>query len=149
MNRIIFNQIVKENQPKKNVFKHCLLAFLGGGLMGILSQGLIDLYIMWGLDKSHASSLSSLTIVSIASLLTILSVYKNIGQIFGAGLFLPISGFSNSMVSASLEGKSEGLVPGIGSSIFKLAGSVISYGIFFSVFVVLVRYLLSYLGVNL
>ena len=149
MNKIVFSQIVKKNKPKRYYVKECILAFLGGGLVGVISQGLIDLYIYLGLEKDIAVSLSGLSIVAITSLLTVLSIYSKIGQIFGAGLFVPISGFSNSVVSSALEGKTEGFIQGIGSRILSLAGSVISYGVFFSVFVVLIRYLLSFFGVSL
>ena len=149
MNKFIFSHIVKQNQPKKHFLKEYVLAFFIGGFIGVLAQGLKDIYILLELEEEIASTMSSFTIISIASILTVLSFYKSLGQIFGAGLFIPITGFSNSMVSSSLEGKSEGLIKGIGSRIFSLSGSVIAYGIFFSIFVVIIRYLLSFLGVQL
>ncbi|MBE6142697.1 MAG: SpoVA/SpoVAEb family sporulation membrane protein [Erysipelotrichaceae bacterium] len=149
MNKIVFSKIVKDNKPKKYYFKEYLLAFLGGGLIGLISQGLIDLYVYLGINEDIAIVLTSLTLVSVTALLTVLSLYKYLGQLFGAGLFVPISGFSNSMCSSSIEGKTEGYIAGVGSRIFSLAGSVISYGVFFSVFVVIIRYLLSFFGVSL
>ena len=149
MNKFIFSHIVKQNQPKKHFLKEYVLAFFIGGFIGVLAQGLKDIYILLELEEEIASTMSSFTIISITSILTVLSFYKSLGQIFGAGLFIPITGFSNSMVSSSLEGKSEGLIKGIGSRIFSLSGSVIAYGIFFSIFVVIIRYLLSFLGVQL
>ena len=64
-----------------------------------------------------------------AALLTGLGVYDRLGQICGAGLAVPISGFANSMTSAALEFKSEGLVLGTGCNAFRLAGAVIVFGI--------------------
>ena len=149
MNKIVFSQIVKENKPRNYYIKECFLAFFGGGLIGLLSQGLIDFYIYLKIEEQTSIALTSLTLVSLSALLTVLSLYRYLGQLFGAGLFVPISGFSNSMCSSSLEGKTEGFIQGIGSRIFSLAGSVISYGVFFSVFVVIIRYLLSFFGVSL
>jgi stage V sporulation protein AC len=148
MNKIVFTEIVKDNN-RRSYIKEYFLSFIGGGLVGLIGQLLIVFYEYLNLENNIAITLASLTIVSIVSVLTILGLYNKIGQIFGAGLFVPISGFSNSMTSASYEGKSEGLIYGIGSRIFSLAGSVISYGIFFSIFVVLIRYLLSFFGVSL
>ena len=146
MNKIVFTEIVKDNNSRSYI-KEYFLSFIGGGLVGLIGQLLIVFYEYLNLENNIAIALASLTIVSIVSVLTILGLYNKIGQIFGAGLFVPISGFSNSMTSSSYEGKSEGLIYGIGSRIFSLAGSVISYGIFFSIFVVLIRYLLSFFGV--
>ena len=150
MNRVRYFQIVKDNKPKTHRFKDCLLAFLCGGTIGLISQLLIDLFSkVFNFESTISMSLASLTLVCFSSILTVLSLYNSLGQIFGAGLFVPITGFSNSMVSSSLEGKSEGFVVGIGGRIFSLAGSVICYGVFFSTFVVLIRYVLSFFGVNL
>lgn len=150
MNRVRYFQIVKENRPKTHRFRDCFLAFLCGGSIGVVSQLLIDLFNkVFMLDIQTAMALSSLTLVCISSVLTVLSLYNSLGQIFGAGLFVPITGFSNSMVSSAIEGKSEGFICGIGSRVFSLAGSVICYGVFVSTFVVLIRYVLSFLGFSL
>lgn len=149
MNQIVFRHIVKENEPKPHHLFHCVLAFLGGGVVGILTQGLIDLFVMLGYSLNDAYSLSSLVIVCLVAIGTAINLYTKAGQIFGAGLFVPISGFANASISSSLEGRSEGFISGIGSRIFSLTGSVISYGVFFSIFVVLIRYVLTFFGVEL
>ena len=46
-----------------------------------------------------------------------------------SALIIPITGFAHSMTAAALEYRKEGLVLGIGANIFKLAGTVILYGI--------------------
>ena len=48
---------------------------------------------------------------------------------FRCGLIIPITGFAHAMQSATLEYRREGLITGIGTCMFKLAGSVIAYGI--------------------
>ena len=47
---------------------------------------------------------------------------------FKSALIIPITGFAHSITSAAIDYKNEGLVLGIGSNIFKLAGTVILYG---------------------
>ena len=42
---------------------------------------------------------------------------------------MPITGFAHSMMSAALDYKKEGLVTGIGANMFKLAGTVIIFGV--------------------
>ena len=46
---------------------------------------------------------------------------------------MPITGFSNAMVSPALEFKSEGFVTGTGAKLFTVAGPVLAYGISASV----------------
>jgi stage V sporulation protein AC len=62
-------------------------------------------------------------------LLTGLGVYDNIGQYAGAGSAVPVTGFANSIASAAIEHRSEGFVLGVGGNMFKLAGSVIVFGV--------------------
>ena len=86
MNRVRYYQIVKENRPKTHRFRDCLLAFLCGGTIGLLTQFLIDILSNY-FDLQTSTTLASLIFVCIASVLTVLSIYSPLGQIFGAGLF--------------------------------------------------------------
>lgn len=95
-------------------------------------------------NKTDASSLTIITIIGITCLLTGLGVYDKLARYFGAGLFIPITGFANSMCSSALESKTEGLVYGIGSNMFKLSGSVIVYGIVATFIVGVIRYVFKY-----
>ena len=87
--------------------------------------------------------------ILITSILTILGVYKKLANIFKAGLFVPTSGFANSVTSSAIEGKDEGLIIGVGSKIFALAGAVITYGIVISTLFLLIYYVLTLFGVYL
>ena len=82
-----------------------------------------------------------ITIILITCILTGVGVYDKIAKYLGAGIFIPITGFANSMCSSALESKTEGLIFGIGSNMFKLAGSVITYGVVSAYLVSLVRYI--------
>ena len=75
MNKVEFISLAKKNYKNKNLLKDCLIAFLGGGLLGLLSQGLIDLYsIVFNIEYALSLSLSSITLVFIAAILTSLSI---------------------------------------------------------------------------
>ncbi len=129
MNNQTVLTVIKKNKPKIAYFKRMFYAFLFGGSIGFSGEVFFQIYLkVAGLDKETALSLMSITLIVIASLLTGFGVYDKIGQIAGAGTILPITGFSNSMTSAALESKSEGLVQGIFANMLKLAGTVIVSG---------------------
>ena len=64
-----------------------------------------------------------------ASLFTSLGFFDKWVAWAKAGLIIPITGFAHSMMSAALEYKKEGFVTGIGANMFKLAGTVIIFGV--------------------
>ena len=66
-------------------------------------------------------------------------MYDRIGQYAGAGSAVPVTGFGNSVISAAIEHRTEGLVLGVGSNIFKLAGSVIVFGVFSAFVIALIK----------
>lgn len=146
MNYNQFQKAVDNNQKKEPLIKDTILAFLGGGVLGLISQGLIDLYSLY-FNKEESMALTSISVVFVTALLTLIGVYKKIGKIFGAGLFIPTTGFANSITSASMEGRHEGFILGIGSNIFSLAGSVITYGVVFSCLFLIIRFILMIIGV--
>jgi len=91
------------------------------------------LYQNWGASKEDAGTLVSVTLVFLASLLTGLGVFDDIAKRAGAGTLVPITGFSNAMVSPALEFKSEGFITGTAVKLFTIAGPVLAYGISASV----------------
>ena len=104
--------------------------FVVGGLIGSFGELLLRCYMMWlNLPRKESGVLVTLTFVTIASVLTALGIFDVLVSKFKAALFIPITGFAHSMTSAALEYKHEGLVLGIGANIFKLAGTVILYGV--------------------
>ena len=137
------NQIeksVSSSVPSKLKLKNIIMAFVWGGCMGVAGQLVLEGYMnALNLSLQQATAPTLMTFIASASLLTGFGVYDRLGQIAGAGLFIPITGFSNSLTSSALESKSEGLIYGIGSNMFKLAGSVLTYGIVASYVLGLVR----------
>ncbi len=125
-----YQDFVNEVTPKKNLPLQMLKAFLVGGLICTIGQGIIWLLMnQFGMDKEIAGTWCSVILVLTSVILTGLNWYGSIVKIGGAGALVPITGFANSVSSAALEYKREGQVYGIGSKIFTIAGPVILYGI--------------------
>lgn len=125
-----YNNIVNKHTPKEDRLKNSLIVFFTGGIIGVLSELLLNCYSVWlSLPRKESGILVILTWIIIASLLTAFGVFDLLVRIFKSALLIPITGFAHSMTSAALDYKTEGLVLGIGANIFKLAGSVILYGV--------------------
>ncbi len=150
MDKESYQKIVKKHEVKNKRTKNALMAFLVGGFVGILANFFYDISLNWiGLEKTDAGILSTLGIIFITTVLTATSLYNKIARKAGAGLFIPTSGFANSVVSSAIDAKFEGPVYGIGSRMFYLAGSVITYGFVSAFLYALIRLLLSLVGVAL
>lgn len=133
----------KKHVPKQTKGKNALFAFLSGGIVGAIGQGLLYLYVdLFSMSEKEALPVVVVTVILLTALSTGVGIYDKLAQFCGAGLFIPISGFANSLTSAALEGKSEGLIYGIGAGMFKLAGTVITYGIVSAAIFGTIRYVL-------
>lgn len=134
-----YTEMVRDLVPKPPYLKNASLAFLFGGLVAIIGQFFTDFYkIILKLSDKEAGNPAVTTMIFIGALLTGLGVYDKIARYAGAGLAVPVTGFANSIVSSALEFKKEGFVYGIGSKMFVLAGSVITYGVVTAFFVGLI-----------
>lgn len=130
MTKQMYQQQASKYQPKRNVLLNCFRAFWVGGTICLLGQALQNMYIhFFGFTEKTASNPTVATLIFIAVLLTGLGIYDNIGQYAGAGSAVPVTGFANSIASAAIEHRSEGFVLGVGGNMFKLAGSVIVFGV--------------------
>ncbi len=128
-----YEKLVSQLAPKSPMWKDCLNAFWIGGLICVIGQLLMNGYGNLGLDKTDAGTAASMTLVLISALLTGLSLYDNIAKHAGAGTLVPITGFSNAVVSPAIEFKSEGFILGMSAKMFTIAGPVIVYGVSASV----------------
>ncbi|HEY8435651.1 MAG TPA: stage V sporulation protein AC [Haloplasmataceae bacterium] len=137
-----YQHYIQRNRHKPNYIRNGFIAFVCGGMIGVIGQALIDLYRFWGADKDQAQSLMIVTLILITALLTGFGVWDYFGDFAGAGAFVPITGFSNAMTSAALEGKSEGITLGIAANMFKLTGSVIALGVSSAYIIGIIRYLI-------
>lgn len=135
-----YQQYMNRNRPKPKRLKNALIAFVTGGIIGVIGQGLIDLYKFFNYSENDAKSLMAVTLILVTAILTGFGVWDYFGNFAGAGAFVPITGFSNAMTSAALEGRSEGITLGIGANMFKLAGSVIALGVSAAYIIGVIRY---------
>ena len=137
-----YAHLVEEKSPRSNIIKNCIVAFIIGGLICVIGQIITNIGMSFGLDKKTASTITTIILIFIAALLTAIRVYERIGKVAGAGTIVPITGFANSLTSSALESKSEGIITGILTNMFKLAGAVIAAGIISAFIVGTVIYLI-------
>ena len=122
--------IVNKHTPKEDISKNAIITFFAGGLLGALSELLLRGYMIWfDLPRKESGVVVILTLIIIASILTAIGIFDTFLAKLKSALIIPITGFAHSMTAAALEYKKEGFVLGIGANIFKLAGTVILYGI--------------------
>lgn len=137
-----------KHEPERRVVKNCIRAFIVGGLICVIGQGLQLLFITYfKFDTMTAGNPTSAVLIMASVLLTGLGVYDKIAQWAGAGTAVPITGFANTVASAAIEHRTEGYVLGVGANMFKLAGPVITFGVFSAFVVSIVKIILGLLGV--
>ena len=130
MNNEQYQNFIKKYTPKSKVIENSLVAFLAGGTLGALSELLLQLYQLWfHVPRKESGVMVILTLIVIASVLTAFGIFDILVTKLKSALIIPITGFAHSITSAALEYRTEGLVLGIGANIFKLAGTVILYGV--------------------
>lgn len=143
MDKNKYKSLVNKHTPKENILYNALIAFLIGGVMGLIGQGLVDVYSYFlNISTSDASVLMIVTLVFLGCLLTCLGFFDKMVNFAKCGLIIPITGFAHAMMSATLEYKKEGFVTGIGANMFKLAGSVIIFGVVGAYFFGVIRLLI-------
>ena len=128
-----YGRLVKEMSPKSPLKKDIIKSFVVGGLICLLGQAAMNLYMSFGIEKQDASTAASMTLVAFSALLTGLSLYDNIAKHAGAGTLVPITGFANAVAAPAVEFKTEGFILGVGAKMFTIAGPVIVYGVSASV----------------
>ncbi|MBC8529593.1 stage V sporulation protein AC [Christensenellaceae bacterium NSJ-44] len=134
-----YNDYVNQKTPNTKLFSGCVKAFLVGGIICTIGEGVSYLgRIVLGYSDLHAAAFTAIVMVFLGALLTGLGIYDRIGKFAGAGSIVPITGFANSIVAPAMEFKSEGLVLGVGAKLFTLAGPVLVYGISASIVVGLI-----------
>ena len=127
-----YGEKVKQYTPAHSLPKEMLKAFLVGGIICTIGQGITQAAMTYGLNKDDAGTVCTIVLVLISVLLTGFNIYPNIAKFGGAGALVPITGFANSVAAPAIEFQKEGQVFGIGCKIFTISGPVILYGIFSS-----------------
>ena len=135
-----YSKYVGKKSKPSPIWKNMIWAFCVGGLICVIGQVLTNLYKSFDLSETASAIAASVSLIVIAALLTGFGVFDDIAKHAGAGTIVPITGFSNAMVSPALEFKSEGFILGTGAKLFTLAGPVLVYGISASVVYGLILY---------
>ena len=141
-------ELDKKNAPKSKEGRTLFLAFVVGGLICVLGQGVGDL-LKLGLpdaDEKMIGEITSTVMIFLGAFLTGLGLYDRIGKYAGAGSIIPITGFANSVVSPAMEYRSEGVVFGVMCKMFVIAGPIIVSGVSASIFVGLIYYFVGMIG---
>lgn len=122
-------ELIKKHSPRSPILKNSLLSFLFGGFISCFGEVLLLLFSKVISDEKMSLTLVTVTLIFIGAILTALGVFDKIAKFAGAGTLVPVTGFSNAVVSEAMDAKSEGMVLGVGSKIFNVAGPVIIYGL--------------------
>lgn len=129
MNKEQYKKLVKKYTPKENILKNALIAFLSGGVIGLISAIIYVIFLKNDFDVTSATSYTLIILILLSALCTGIGFFDNIVEKYKCGIIIPITGFAHSVTSAAIDSRREGFITGIGASIFKLAGSVLLYGI--------------------
>lgn len=131
---------VKSEMPTSRHVKTMVRAFIVGGLICCIGQGISDLLKLAfpAMDKQVNQQFTVLIIIAVTGILTGFGVYDNIGKFGGAGSIIPITGFANSVVAPAIEFKREGYIFGLCANMFTIAGPVIVFGVVSSIIVGLI-----------
>ncbi len=123
-----YKEMSQKASPPSRSWINVPTAFIIGGLICMLGEGIMNIFLHYDFDKETAGAWTSIILVTLSALLTGLGLYEKLAKHAGAGTLVPITGFANSISSAALEAKSEGFILGVGAKIFTIAGPVILYG---------------------
>lgn len=147
-NKQNYQEIASKHEIKRPILKNCVRAFLVGGSICLIGQCISFLYMyFFDFTEQTVGDPTTATLIFITMILTGLGVYDKIAQFAGAGSAVPVTGFGNAVISAAIEHRSEGFVQGVGANMFKLAGSVILFGVFSAFVIALIKTLLINIGV--
>lgn len=142
-----YQRFAKAREPKRPVLWNCVRAFLVGGLICTIGQALQTFFMTYfNFDEVTAGNPSIAVLIMLSVLLTGFGIYDQLAQWAGAGTAVPITGFANSMVSSAIEHRSEGFVLGVTAKMFKLAGTVIVFGVVSAFIVALIKITINSLG---
>ena len=142
-----YNKIADRHKAPEKRIKNVFIAFASGGLIGFLGELYIEVLCKYfSMSRNDSGTVMIVTFIFIASLCTALGFFDKLVSIFKCGLLIPITGFAHSMTSSALDYKREGLIYGIGSNMFKLAGCVIIYGVVSAWIFGTIRYLIGGVG---
>ena len=135
--REIYQEYVKKTAPKSPMMRSLIAAFVVGGIICSIGEGVKDIVKLIAPDmaKQDVGSWVSMSMIFLGAFLTAIGVYDKIGHFAGAGSIVPITGFANSVVSPAMEYNREGVFFGVCAKMFVIAGPIIVFGVVSSVLV--------------
>ena len=143
MNKDEYKKLVDKLTPKENKFKNAITSFIVGGLIGLLGEVFVEILInCFSFSKDIAFIWLCIALIIISSLLTALSFFDDLVSKYKMGLILPTTGFAHSITSSALDYKKDGIIS-LGSNFFKLAGSVILYGMVSAFFLAVLKVIIN------
>ena len=122
-----FKERCDRHSPKSEILRHCIAAFIVGGLICFVGEILAGIFLGLGLEEKNAYLSVTVILIILASLATSLGFFDRIATFAGAGTLVPVTGFSNAITSSAIDTRSEGFIAGVGPKIFTVAGPVILY----------------------
>lgn len=138
-----YQKLVKKHTPKEPIARNVLVSFFVGGSIGLMAELIMTLLNhCFSISLTTSSLITSLIIILLSSLFTALGFFDNWVSVARCGLIIPTTGFAHSVASSALEYKKDGLITGLGANFFRLAGSVILYGIISAFILVIVKVIL-------
>ena len=138
-----YRKLINKIKPPVHKLRNIIKAYIIGGLICVVGQSFWYIYKNLNLSQNDAGVMATITMIFLGGLFTGLGVYDELGQFAGAGTIVPITGFANAMVSPAMEYKQEGLISGLGTRLFNVAGPVITYGMVSAFIVGLLKVVLA------
>lgn len=142
-----YQSFAKAREQKRPVIQNSIKAFVAGGIICTIGQGFQWVFMtFFNFTEIIASNLTVAAMIILSVILTGFGVYDHLAQWGGAGTAVPVTGFANTVASAAIEHRSEGYVLGVGGNMFKVAGPVITYGVFSAFVVAAIKIAIQALG---
>lgn len=103
-----YNERVKAATPTHNIWLQMLKAFIMGGIICCIGQGILNYASNnMGLDKETSAAWCSMLLVLLSVVLTGFNIYPKLVEWGGAGALVPITGFANSVSAPAIEYKKD------------------------------------------
>ncbi len=123
-----FRKFADLHAQKSNLPVDCFWAFIVGGIICVIGQGVGDIAKKLGVSEENVKSVIPVALILLSCILTSLGVYDKLAKFAKAGTLVPITGFANAVCSPAIDSRSEGFILGVGAKMFTIAGPVIVYG---------------------
>lgn len=138
-----YQKYIKQNSPKSPMLRTLVWAFIVGGIICCIGEGIGDIIklIFTDMDDKRVAIWESCIMIFLGSFFTAIGLYDKLGHFAGGGSIIPITGFANSVVSPAMEYNREGVFFGVCAKMFVIAGPIIVFGVVASFVVGFIGYL--------